>query len=419
MTPPPADDTSGKSGRRTELLDIAATLFAERGLRATTVRDIADAAGILSGSLYHHFDSKESMVDEILRGFLDELLARYREIVASGLDSARDPRRRWSPRRSRRSTRRTPRSRSTRTRQAARRQRAFRVPRRAQHRVPRAVDGCAGGGVAGRSFRADIDVELAYRFLRDTVWVAVRWYRPGGPLTAETVARQYLSMVLDGIASPDVTLRFVGSCHGRGLHRRSGPHARRQDAAAACPACIPPTSARTCIKALVERSRASTRPPSTTSSSAASTRSGPQAGNIARTAGWPPATRGGPGVTVDRQCGSTQQAVHFARAGDPERHRRPGRRRRRAEHEPDPDRLGDDRRSSSTGSTTPFARLDGLGGPLRGPGGVAVPRRRTDRREVGHQPRGHGAVRAAEPRAGAARPSTRAASSGRSCRSAT
>ena len=41
-------------------------LFAEKGFRNTTVRDIADAAGILSGSLYHHFDSKESMVDEIL-----------------------------------------------------------------------------------------------------------------------------------------------------------------------------------------------------------------------------------------------------------------------------------------------------------------------------------------------------------------
>ena len=87
MTPPRHRRTAGKSGRRDELLDIAATLFAERGLRATTVRDIADAAGILSGSLYHHFDSKESMVDEILRGFLDDLFGKYREIVASGLDS--------------------------------------------------------------------------------------------------------------------------------------------------------------------------------------------------------------------------------------------------------------------------------------------------------------------------------------------
>src|SRR3979411_1368253 len=72
------------SERRAELLELAARMFAERGFRATTVRDIADAAGILSGSLYHHFDSKESMADEILTGFLDELFGTYEEIVAAG-----------------------------------------------------------------------------------------------------------------------------------------------------------------------------------------------------------------------------------------------------------------------------------------------------------------------------------------------
>src|ERR671918_1916981 len=75
------------SARREEILAIAAELFAEKGFATTTVREIADTAGILSGSLYHHFDSKESMVDEILRGFLDDLFGRYREIVASGLSS--------------------------------------------------------------------------------------------------------------------------------------------------------------------------------------------------------------------------------------------------------------------------------------------------------------------------------------------
>src|SRR5689334_24527842 len=72
--------------RREELLGIAAGLFASKGFRNTTVRDIADAAGILSGSLYHHFDSKESMVDEILRTFQDELFGRYDEILASDDD---------------------------------------------------------------------------------------------------------------------------------------------------------------------------------------------------------------------------------------------------------------------------------------------------------------------------------------------
>src|SRR3954465_4455975 len=73
------------SGRRAELLALAAELFAEHGYVSTTVRDIADAAGILSGSLYHHFDSKESMADEILGGFLDGLFGTYEEIVQAGL----------------------------------------------------------------------------------------------------------------------------------------------------------------------------------------------------------------------------------------------------------------------------------------------------------------------------------------------
>ena len=66
---------------------------------------------------------------------------------------------------------------------------------------------------------------------------------------------------------------------------------------------------------------------------------GPQAGDIARTcwlaAGLPEAI---PGTTVDRQCGSSQQAVHFAAQGRDERHAGRRGRGRRAEHEHDPDR---------------------------------------------------------------------------------
>src|SRR6188472_4250998 len=72
--------------RRDELLDIAAGLFADKGFKNTTVRDIADSAGILSGSLSLHFDSKESMVDEILRTFQEELFGQYDAIIASDVD---------------------------------------------------------------------------------------------------------------------------------------------------------------------------------------------------------------------------------------------------------------------------------------------------------------------------------------------
>ena len=54
--------------RRDEILAIAALQFAERGVASTTVRDIGAAAGILSGSLYHHFESKEQILGEVQEG---------------------------------------------------------------------------------------------------------------------------------------------------------------------------------------------------------------------------------------------------------------------------------------------------------------------------------------------------------------
>ena len=72
------------SGRRADVVQLAGELFAQKGYRATTVREIADAAGILSGSLYHHFDSKESIGDEILSGFINDVLADYRAAATSG-----------------------------------------------------------------------------------------------------------------------------------------------------------------------------------------------------------------------------------------------------------------------------------------------------------------------------------------------
>ncbi|MDT4927033.1 MAG: TetR/AcrR family transcriptional regulator, cholesterol catabolism regulator [Pseudonocardiales bacterium] len=185
--------------RRAELLAIAAHLFAERGLQATTVRDIADAAGILSGSLYHHFDSKASIVDEILRDFLDALFGRYREIVARQLPprdalqavvvasfQAIDQRHDAVA------------IHQNEGRLLAEQPRfAYITERWEEFRT--LWQTILRDGVVDGSFRPDLDTALAYRFLRDTVWVAVSWFRPGGALSVDTVAEQYLSIVFAGI----------------------------------------------------------------------------------------------------------------------------------------------------------------------------------------------------------------------------
>src|SRR5215469_12086072 len=58
--------------RRTEILDTAASLFASAGLQSS-LKQIADACGILPGSLYHHFDSKEAIIVELVQRYRDDL----------------------------------------------------------------------------------------------------------------------------------------------------------------------------------------------------------------------------------------------------------------------------------------------------------------------------------------------------------
>ncbi|MEV4642488.1 TetR family transcriptional regulator [Actinoplanes sp. NPDC049548] len=48
---------------RARIREAAIALFAERGIGAATIRDIADAAGVSSGLLRHHFGSKEGLRD--------------------------------------------------------------------------------------------------------------------------------------------------------------------------------------------------------------------------------------------------------------------------------------------------------------------------------------------------------------------
>jgi len=67
---PALSDTDGT--RRTEILQTAAALIASSGLR-TSLQDIADAAGILPGSLYHHFESKEAILVELVRRYHADL----------------------------------------------------------------------------------------------------------------------------------------------------------------------------------------------------------------------------------------------------------------------------------------------------------------------------------------------------------
>ncbi|MEU6430009.1 TetR/AcrR family transcriptional regulator [Microbispora sp. NPDC046973] len=191
------------SERRDHLVKLAAELFARKGFQATTVREIALEAGILSGSLYHHFDSKETIVDEVLRTFLEDLITRYRaalgthpdprsvlaEMVRIGFGTLEDHRAAitvmqndWNYLRSLPGDR-------------------FDYLVRAEDEVERMwVEQITGGQAAGQ-FRPDVDPKLTYRMIRDTIWVTVRWFRPGGRLDTDALADHFVKLLFDGLAT--------------------------------------------------------------------------------------------------------------------------------------------------------------------------------------------------------------------------
>jgi TetR/AcrR family transcriptional regulator, cholesterol catabolism regulator len=188
------------SGRRADMVRLAGELFAQKGYRATTVREIADAAGILSGSLYHHFDSKESIGDEILSGFLDEVLADYRAAVASG----------DGPREVLEQIVRTSSHTLVRHRAALAMlqndwsyfstQPRFAYLRKDLREIERIWTGQLERGKDLGMFRADLDVKLTYRLLREILWIPVHWRQPGG-FSTDQVVDAFLGLLFEGIAA--------------------------------------------------------------------------------------------------------------------------------------------------------------------------------------------------------------------------
>jgi TetR/AcrR family transcriptional regulator, cholesterol catabolism regulator len=192
---------SKPSERREALVQIAAELFAERGYRATTVRHIGDAAGVLSGSLYHHFDAKETILDELLSSYLDELLGTYRTIVEAGEPPAATLRELVHA-----SFRSLSEHRAAITVLQNERNYLRTLPRfgyltKSEEEVRRIWITVLRDGMESGDFRSDLDPVVAYRFLRDSVWVAVRWFRADGQLSADELADRYLMLIFDGLTA--------------------------------------------------------------------------------------------------------------------------------------------------------------------------------------------------------------------------
>jgi TetR/AcrR family transcriptional regulator, cholesterol catabolism regulator len=84
---PDSDARADGTGRRAEMCRAAAQLFRDRGFDATSVSDIARTLGLTKAGLYHHFESKEALLFEIMTFGLE----RVRDEVVVPVRAIRDP----------------------------------------------------------------------------------------------------------------------------------------------------------------------------------------------------------------------------------------------------------------------------------------------------------------------------------------
>jgi AcrR family transcriptional regulator len=178
----------------------AAALFARKGVAATTVRDIAAEVGILSGSLYHHFESKEAIVDEVISSYLEDLRSRYKSVLAGETD----PRARLHDMivASLEVVEAHPHATEIYQNDAnyLSQFERFAYLKSAGKEVQASWLEVINAGIAQGAFRADLDPKILYRLMRDAVWLSVRWFKPSRDYPLSRLAEDCTSLFLEGLA---------------------------------------------------------------------------------------------------------------------------------------------------------------------------------------------------------------------------
>ena len=187
------------SDRHTLIVEQAAELFANKGIAGTKVRDIAEAVGVLSGSLYHYFPSKDAIAEHIVTSYLDDLTSEYQSL----LETPAGPREQLTGliEASFRVSQAHPHASEIFQNNTAylRRLSAYADIRAASRTTKDVWISVIEGGIAAGDFRSDLPTEVVYGLIRDAVWLSLRWFTSTDHFGIEQLASAVVTVFLDGI----------------------------------------------------------------------------------------------------------------------------------------------------------------------------------------------------------------------------
>lgn len=83
----PTQRSQAKADRRAALLEAAAGLFAERGFNGVSIEDLGAAVGVSGPAVYRHFSSKQAVLEALLVGVSERLLAGGEAVEEAAADA--------------------------------------------------------------------------------------------------------------------------------------------------------------------------------------------------------------------------------------------------------------------------------------------------------------------------------------------
>jgi len=187
-----------------EILNAAAQIFGQKGYHATSMQDIAGAVNLKKASLYHHIASKQEILQEVLEGALDLVIARVNQALEQDIPA---------PAKLRQAIRNYLRTLADHQELAAVLLLEYRslLPELNHNHIPRRdrFEGLWRGliqdSVDSGAFQANNPAMAARALLGMMNW-SITWYRPDGPLSPEEIADQFTDLLLNGFLIRESTL---------------------------------------------------------------------------------------------------------------------------------------------------------------------------------------------------------------------